>query len=65
MALHCALQFAVKWGLLSRNPADAVSTPKAQRKNIHIMSEQQLRSFLNEAKRPPYYSLYYLALFLV
>jgi integrase len=63
MAIHCALQTAVKWGLISRNPADAVSTPKAQRKDIHIMSEQQLQSFLNEAKRTPYYSLFYLALF--
>ena len=30
MTLHCALQNAVRWGLIHRNPVDAVDPPKAK-----------------------------------
>lgn len=35
MVLHNALQSAMKWGLLSRNPADAVSPPRVQSPEMH------------------------------
>ncbi len=63
MALHCALEIAVKWGLIAKNPADAVNPPKAKRKEINTMSEQEVSIFLNAAKETPYYELFYLAIF--
>ena len=63
MALHGALQTAVKWGLISRNPADAVTPPHFQRAEIHIMNEDEIEAFLEAAKDTPYYAIFYTALF--
>jgi integrase len=62
MLLHCALRYAVKWGVLNRNPADAVTAPKPQRCEIHAWSEENIQSFLKNAKETPYYVLFYIAL---
>ena len=61
--LHTALESAVKWGLLSRNPADAVSPPRSQRPEWHILSEDDIHTFLKAAKATPYYALFYLAIY--
>lgn len=63
VALHNALQSAVKWGLLSRNPADAVSPPRCQRSEWQTLSEDDIHTLLEAAKPTPYYALFYLALF--
>ena len=63
MVLHNALRSAVKWGLLSRNPADAVSPPPVQKREMHTWDEDDVRRFLDAAKETPYYALFYLALF--
>ena len=63
MALHNALKCAVKWGLLSRNPVDAISAPRATRTEMKVMSEQDLNRFLQAARTTPYHTLFYLALF--
>ena len=63
MALHNALKCAVKWGLLARNPADAVDIPRPTRSEMRVMSENDLNRFLEAAKATPYYPLFYLALF--
>jgi len=63
MALHRALHMAVKWGLISRNPADAIDPPRCQRPEMHIMNEGDIHAFLEAAKSTPYYALFYLALF--
>jgi integrase len=63
MALHRALELAVKWGLVSRNPADAIDPPRFQRSEIHVMNEDDIRTFLEAAKSTPYYALFYLAIF--
>ena len=63
MALHSALQNAVKWGLIQRNPADAVSPPKAQKPEIHTWDEYEIRRFLDAMKDSFYYPIFYLALF--
>jgi len=62
-ALHKALQTAVEWGLLSRNVADAVSPPRAQRPEMRTWGEDDITRFLEAAKGTPYYALFYLALF--
>jgi len=63
VTLHDALQSAVKWGLLARNPADAVDAPRFQRPEIKIMSADEINRFLEAAKDTPYYAIFYLALF--
>lgn len=63
VTLHTALQSAVKWGLLARNPADAVDRPRYECKEMHTFDEESLRAFLLVAKATPYYSLFYVALF--
>jgi integrase len=54
---------ALKWGLISRNPADAVTPPRPQRSEIHTMTEDDITRFLEAAKATPYYVLFYEALF--
>lgn len=63
MALHRALQIAVKWGLILRNPTDAVDPPRSTISEMRVMNEDELHRFLEAAKSTPYYTLFYLALF--
>jgi integrase len=62
-ALHKALQTAVEWGLLSRNVADAVRPPRAERPEMHTWDEDDITRFLEATKNTPYYALFYTALF--
>jgi len=39
VTLHTALATAVKWGMIVRNPAEAVTPPRCQDKEIRIMTE--------------------------
>ncbi len=61
--LHCALKMAVRWGLLISNPADAVTPPRPQHAEMHTMNEGELQIFLAEAKKTPYYAMFYTVLF--
>jgi len=63
VTLHDALEHAVKMGLLNRNVADAVSPPRYQRPQWQTLSEFDISTFLEVAKRTPYYVLFYQALF--
>jgi len=63
VTLHDAIEHAVKWGLLSRNPVDAVSPPRYQRPVWHTLSEDDINTLLEGAKDTSYYALFYLALF--
>ncbi|MDO8690273.1 MAG: site-specific integrase, partial [Dehalococcoidia bacterium] len=63
VVFHNALQTAVKWGLLARNPADAVTPPSVQRPEMCTWGEDEVRRFLEGAKNSPYFELFYLALF--
>ncbi|MDD4923397.1 MAG: site-specific integrase [Dehalococcoidales bacterium] len=62
-ALHKALQTAVEWGLLTRNVADAVKSPKPKCTEMKIWNEYELTTFIEQAKGSPYYALFYTALF--
>jgi len=64
VTLHAALQSAVKWGLLSRNPADAVDAPRFQRPEMHTLSEDEMYVFLEAVKSTLYYELFYTALYI-
>lgn len=61
--LHVALKTAVKWGLLLRNPADAVDPPRARHNEMKTWGEHEINQFLEAAKDSPYYTLFYTALF--
>lgn len=63
ITMHKALKTAVKMGMITRNVADAVEPPKAERREMHTMSESDLHIFLEYAKATPYYDLFYLMLF--
>jgi integrase len=62
VVLHAALQQAVKEGILSRNPADAVERPRVERKEFQILNEEQVQQFLIACSGSPYEMLFYLAL---
>ena len=61
--IHVALKTAVRWGLLARNPADAVTVPRVRRNEMQTWSEYEVEQFLNAVKVSPYYALFYTALF--
>ncbi len=63
VTLHKALSSALKLGMITRNPADAVEAPKVIRHEMRIMNESDIHIFLEYAKDTAYYPLFYLALF--
>jgi integrase len=60
--LRAALHQAVKWRLVSLNPADSVDLPKQARGEIQVLNPQQAREFLEAAKQDRYHVLFALAL---
>jgi integrase len=63
VTLHGALQYAVKQGLIFRNPCDAVTPPHFQKPEMHILDEDGVHTILEAAKATEYYALFYLALY--
>lgn len=63
VTLHNALESAVKWGMLSRNPAAAVNPPPYQHAQWNILNEDNICTLLEAAKKTFYYALFYLMLF--
>jgi integrase len=63
VVLHIALKTAVKWGLLSRNVADAVDPPRTRNTEMNTWDEDDIIRFLNASKDTPYYALFHTALF--
>jgi integrase len=62
MMLHRVLDHAVKWGLLARNPADAVSPPKMRHTEMKVLQQSDIEVVLAEARKTPYYALFFTAL---
>jgi integrase len=57
--LHTALRAAVTWGVLTRNPCEAVRPPSVPERSGAVWDEEQVRLFLAEARRSsPHYCLY-------
>ncbi len=61
--LHVALKTAVKWGLLARNPADAVGPPKTRHAEMKTWGEDEINIFLEASRVSRYYAVFYTALF--
>ena len=60
--LHRSLGQALKWGLIGRNPADAVTRPSVQRTEMKVLDDQQVRTLLLAAKGTRYEMLMQLAI---
>lgn len=63
MLLHKSFDNAVRLGMIPRNPADAVSPPKAQKHIMETWGEDEIHRFLNFSKGTPYYEIFFLALY--
>lgn len=63
VTIHKALNNAVRTGLLSRNVAEAVDSPKGTHREMRIMNESDIHLFLEMARFTEYYALFYLLLF--
>ena len=59
--LHRALGRALKWGLLRRNPCDAVDKPQQVRKEMKTWNVEQVRVFLETARGHRSEALFHLA----
>ncbi len=61
--LHEALKYAVRWGLLSRNPVEATEPPRRGKDTEPVMwSVQDILRFLEAANGHRYYHVYHLAI---
>ena len=63
ITLHGALESAVKWGLISRNPASAVSPPRFQQKEMRTLTESDIQVLLDAVRNTPYFVIFHLALY--
>src|SRR5262249_39215902 len=50
--LRQALQQAVRWQLLARNPADAVKSPKLERKEMKVLNADGTAELTEAARKP-------------
>lgn len=55
-----ALKQAVRWELISRNPADAVDPVREERRPLNVWSPKQARAFLEHHKGHRFYAAFYL-----
>jgi integrase len=60
--LHRALEQAVKWNLIPRNPARAADPPKIREDEITPLNSKQARKFLDAATGEKFEALYVLSL---
>ncbi|MEJ2707884.1 MAG: site-specific integrase [Anaerolineales bacterium] len=57
-----ALNQAVKWGLIYRNPTDAVTAPRPKKKPPEVLTEAQAKKFLETVEDHRWYPIYVLAI---
>lgn len=61
--LHRALQVAVLWGYIPRNPADNLTLPRIEKKEVDFLAGDDLRAFLEACEDNPYAPMMKLAVF--
>ncbi|MGE5619578.1 MAG: tyrosine-type recombinase/integrase [Sphingomonadaceae bacterium] len=59
--IHTAMEQAVKWRFIPRNPADDVEAPKVTKRDPHILSVHQVRQLLAAVQGDRLEALYVLA----
>jgi integrase len=60
--LHKALKQAVRWGYMTRNPADDVDPPKAHTEEVHPLTRDEARRLLETVQDDRLEALYVVAL---
>ncbi|SHF03103.1 Site-specific recombinase XerD [Seinonella peptonophila] len=60
--LHKALEFAVKWQLIPKNPAKSVMPPKPRQKNINVLTKSQIHKVLHHMTNQTMYEIVYFAI---
>jgi len=60
--LRCALNIALRWGLVARNVATLVGPPRIQRNEIRSFTPEEARTFLNSIKGDRLEALFSVAL---
>jgi integrase len=58
--LHTALKDAMRWGYVARNVAASADVPKGMAPEMHVWSPEQLRAFLDHARRDRLYAAWLL-----
>jgi len=58
-----ALSHAVKWGLVSRNVADAVSPPRPVHREMSTLDSEGVHALLEAAKETDYYAIFHLSVY--
>ena len=61
--LHSSLKQAVRIGYLRSNPTEACKLPRIEKKEISVMSEEELGMFVKEIKGHKFEKVYYVTLF--
>ena len=61
--LHRALEKAVAWGYIPRNPADACSLPRIAKKEVSFLAGDDLRRFMEAIRGKPYENMILTAIF--
>lgn len=61
--LREALEHAVTQGLIARNPCQAVTPPRPERKTMRWLNASELQRVLDGAKETPYYAVFHTLLF--
>lgn len=61
VVLRRALQQAVEWGQLPRNPVDLVKPPRQEREEVQALTPEQLAAFIEAAKKERLHALFILA----
>jgi len=57
--LYESLRYGVRQGILVRNPAEAVTPPHGQSKELAIVGASRLHLILEAAKESPYYAVFF------
>jgi integrase len=58
MVLRCSLKQAVLWRVLASNPSDAVKPPRAERKEMRTLSEDEVKRLLGATVGTRHHSLW-------
>jgi integrase len=58
MVLRCSLKQAVLWRLIPSNPSDAVKAPRAERKEMRTLTEEEVRRLLAVTAGTRHHSLW-------
>jgi len=58
--LYESLRYGVRQGVLVRNPAEAVTSPRGQSKELTIVGAKRLQLILETARESPYHALFFM-----